>query len=132
MPFRDVICRSGREETPEEHEYPGSQDWLTLVAIADTKERLESLVEESGVAITESQTSGSSRRVQIELHVSNIRRTLHNRVTIASGPIIKPTDPPIMNVVHIKVLGEGTVMDPRHPLWEEFMAQGPVILRRAQ
>src|SRR5262249_52863404 len=65
---------SGRE-TDEERIYSGSADWLTLIAIADSDERLGALVKESGVPVTEAQTSGSSRRVQVELHVGADRRT---------------------------------------------------------
>ncbi len=120
-----VFERTGVKETQEEHDFPGSQDWLTLVAIADSEERLNSLVSQSDLPVSDAQTSGASRRVQVELHVCGVRRTLQNRITIASGPVVS-TNPPIMNVVHIKVLGEGTVMDPRHPLWEEFKAQFPL------
>jgi len=124
-PRGEVIDRGGRGQTDEERIHHGSEDWLTLIAIADSDERLCTLVKESGIAITTAQTSGSSRRVQVEMHVGGIRRTLHDRITIASGPIIQ-SDPPIMNVFHIKVLGEGTRMNPDHPLWKEFFAQTPV------
>ena len=124
QPREDVIKRTGVEPTPVEKDYPGSDDWLTLIAIADSQERLSSLVSQSGLPVTDAQTSGSSRRVEVRLHVGLVHLTFRNRVTIASGPIIC-FRPPIMNVLHIKVLGEEAVMKPDHPLWPEFKAQGP-------
>jgi hypothetical protein len=125
QPHDEVIKRTGRDASTEEKNFPGSGDWLTLVAVADSEERLGALVKNSGLPITESQTSGSSRRVQVQLHIGAVQQTFDDRVTIASGPVIQKT-PPIMNVVHIKVLGEGTAMNPQHPLWKEFEAQSPL------
>ena len=125
LPRAEAIKRTGGKETEEEKQYPGSDDWLTLIAIADSKERLKKLVDDSGLEETEAQTSGSSRRVQVRLHMGALEATLKNRITIGSGPIVDKMKP-IMNMVHIKVLGDGTAMNPKHPLWEEFLAQSPV------
>jgi hypothetical protein len=120
----DVLQRSG-EPSEEERLHPGSDDWLTLIAIADSCDRLEALVRESGVPVSDSQTSASSRRVHVCMHMGAVRQTFPGRITIASGPIVS-TRPPVMNVVHVKVLGEGTEMKPGHPLFEEFEAQAPM------
>lgn len=125
QPRDEAIRRSGRYATEEENNFPGSDDWLTLIAIADSEERLSALVRESNLPVTEPQTSGSSRRVQVRLHLGAVRQTFHETITIACGPIIR-RNPPIMNVLHIKVLGEGTAMNPDHKLWKEFEAQSPV------
>jgi len=124
-PRKEALERSGGYETEEERKFPGSDDWLTLIAIADSKERLKALVKESGLEETEAQTSGSSRRVQVRLHMGALEATLRNRITIASGPVVD-RKAPIMNIVHIKVLGERAAMNPEHPLWKEFEAQSPV------
>jgi len=125
-PKNEAIQHTGGRETDEERDFPGSDDWLTLIAIADSQERLNTLVKESGLEETTAQTSASSRRVQVRLHMGAFKATLMNRITIASGPVVE-LHPPRMNVVHVKVLGEGAAMNRKHPLFDEFQAQGPFV-----
>ena len=122
QPRDDVFARTGVAETPEEHNAPGSADWLTLIAIADSQDRLDAIVQASQLPVTNGQTSASSRRVDVRLHIGALNQTFQGRITIASGVVVKP---PILNVFHIKVLGEGAAMNPQHKLFGEFQAQAP-------
>src|SRR5262245_36517930 len=126
LPREEAIKRTGGGKTKEEADHPGSEDWLTLIAVADSKDKLTALVKDSGLEETEAQTSGSSRRVQVRLHIGALKTTVKGRITIASGPVVQ-LSPPIMHVLHIKVLGEKAAMNPKHPLFEEFKAQGPFV-----
>src|SRR5262249_38139867 len=88
---RATVLAQGAAETQSEKQLPGSDEWLTLIAIADTKDRLAALVDTTTTAIDENDvhTSASSRRVRIELHTDDDgRATLHANITIASGNIV--------------------------------------------
>jgi hypothetical protein len=61
----EVVGTSGR--SAEEERHPGSDDWLTLIAVADTQERLDAIVRDSAAPKGEPFTSGSSRRVCVEM-----------------------------------------------------------------
>ncbi len=114
-----VIAMSGRAANAEEEKHPGSEDWLTLIAVADSPEKLDEILSETTVEASTAHTSGSSRRVCVELSIGGIRQSFKDRVTIASGPIVQ-FDPPIVHVVHVKVLAADTKMDDGHPLLDEF------------
>src|SRR5262249_13328444 len=123
QPQKDVFNRTGGPSS-EEKDFPGSTDWLTLVAIADSHDNIDALVAASNLPDADAQASGSSRRVKVMMDLPGFHNTFVNRVTIATGPVIQ-AHPPKMNVVFIKVLGPGAQMNPSHPLWPEFRAQGP-------
>lgn len=103
----------------EEIDHPGSEDWLTLIAVADSADKLEEILTATAVPHTTAHTSGSSRRVCVEMSMGGFRQSFDDRITIASGPIVDFKDPK-MHVVHIKVLAGNTKMDDGHPLIEEF------------
>jgi hypothetical protein len=117
---QDEVVRAGAARSGQERDEPGSDDWLTLVAVADTPDRLAAILRDTTVPPTEPHSSHSSRRVLIEVHVGDTRKTFENRVAIASGPIVQLPPDPIIDVVHVKVLAEGTKMDDSHPLIGEF------------
>jgi hypothetical protein len=83
----------------------GSEHWMTLVAVADTKERLDAIVSTATARNGSVNTSCASHRVLIAFHVGDRLQSFENRSVIASGPIVK-MDPPEVNVVHVKVLPE--------------------------
>ena len=103
------VIGGGYAATPDETNFKGSADWLTLLAVADTKEKLDLILAETTVPKTAANTSGSSRRVQIETDIGGMRRSYKNRITIGSGPIVDINGPKV-DVVHVKVLPEGTQM----------------------
>jgi hypothetical protein len=84
-------------------EEPGSEHWMTLVAVADTPERLDAIVNTATARKGSVNTSAASHRVLVAYHVGDTLRSYENRSVIASGPIVK-MDPPEVNVVHVKVL----------------------------
>lgn len=117
---REVVQSSGKLSA-EENAATGSEDWLTLVAVADTKARLDAILDKTKVPKTLADTSAASRRVLVELHVGKVRKTLENRIVIASGPTVtKNKGPATLNVVHIKVLHEDAKMNRSNPLIDEF------------
>ena len=116
------VIKRGPPASKEEREHAGSEDWLTLVAVADTPERLKAIVGSTKGKIPN--TSHSSRRVQVEVHVGSSRLSLGGRITIASGPVVS-IKPPRIDVVHVKVFDEGAAMDARHPHIDEFEGGAP-------
>jgi len=119
--------------TQYEKAYPGSQDWLTMIAIADTQDKLNQILTEPDLpAPTSTHTSSASHRVLVKLDIGGQRETLRARTTISSGPIIS-LDPkrPIVHVVHVKVLPEGAELRPTHPLVEEF-TMGAKFFKRSE
>ena len=124
-PRTKVIARSG-PLMGAEITNPGSDDWLTLIAVADSNEKLLQIVDDSGLPVSEAQTSGSSHRVRVVFDISGRRQTVNGATTIASGPILS-LDPvsPKMNVVHIKVIPVNDSMNARHQV--EFVAQSRFI-----
>ena len=127
---RDVVIgKPGAPATQDEVKFPGSNDWLTLIAVADTKEKLDQILHESPIPQNPADTSGSSRRSQIDLHIGGVRQTFRNRIAIASGPILQ-FKPPKIHVVHVKVLAEGTELSElgaNHPLVAEFRGNSPLL-----
>ncbi len=122
---REKIIKAGRPASKEEVDHPGSDDWLTLVAVADTKERLDAILREPAVQnvpeFPEFLTSASSRRVAVEAHVGDVRRSLRDQITIGSGPIVSEEKGKFrIHCVYIKVLPVTTRMDSDHSLMEEF------------
>jgi hypothetical protein len=118
------VFSSGPPQSQDEADFPGSDDWLTLIAVADTEEKLSMILKEAAIPQLPADTSGSSRRAQIEIDVAGARKSYKNRITIASGPIIRLKPKPILDVVHVKVLPEGTVISelgPSNPLASEFL-----------
>jgi hypothetical protein len=106
----EVLQQSGAL-SPEEADHPGSQHWLTLVAAADSHEKLEKILRDAYTPDGECFTSCSSRRVRVELHIGEERRSFQNAVTIASGPIVSlDLDHPNVHVVHVRVLPHGATM----------------------
>jgi hypothetical protein len=112
---RELVIAAGAAQTRDESDFKGSDDWLTLIAVADTPEKLEEIVHESNVPSSAPDTSCSSRRVQIELHIAGVRQTYKDRITLASGPIVQISPKPIIDVVHVKVLPAGAVLGDLKP-----------------
>jgi hypothetical protein len=95
-------------------EEPGSEHWMTLVAVADTQERLDAIVGTATARKGSVNTSAASHRVLVAYHVGDTLRSVENRSVIASGPIVK-MDPPEVNVVHVKVLPENAFASGAQP-----------------
>jgi hypothetical protein len=123
---REVVKTSGKMSAEENGE-KGSGDWLTLIAVADTKDRLKAILDDTKVKKTTAHTSAASRRVLIELHVGGVRKTFEKRIVIASGPImnLKP-DKAALSVVHVKVLHAKAKMNRSNPLRPEFKGMSPM------
>jgi hypothetical protein len=123
---------TGAQASSDEMKFKGSDDWLTLIAVADTREKLDKILKETHVPPSNPDTSMSSRRATIELHVGEVRQSFKDRLTIASGPIVKITPPhPVIDVVHVKVLPSGTNigdLKPNNPLVAEFNGSSIAIL----
>ena len=120
---RTKVITPKNPATSQEFAEPGSDDWMTLIAVADTSEGLKKILR--GYSGTESipQTSAASHRALIEIDVDGKRDSLKDRIIIASGAIMatpKPSTTPIMSVVHVKVLADGATMDDDNPLIDEF------------
>jgi hypothetical protein len=106
-------------------EQKGSEHWMTLLAVADSQERLDELVSTSDALQGDCHTSCASHRVQIAIHVGdNEPQWLENRSVIASGPITK-MNPPEVNVVHVKVLPKNAVVTKQSPVAKEFIGSSP-------
>jgi hypothetical protein len=122
--------------TEDEKIEPGSDDWLTLVAVADTQERLDDILNGAKVKALEplalSQSSHSSRRVLVEMHVRERRESFETRITIASGPLLSLDGQIKIKVAHVKVLAAGTKFDQNHPLFKEFRGGKPAFLKAKQ
>jgi hypothetical protein len=122
----------GMRPKGDEKTHPGSNDWLTVVAVADSRKRLKALLKTDAVKkhqpLQVSQSSHSSRRTLIALHVGKTRKIFKNRVIVASGPILslEPDDIRI-KVAHVKVLPAREELGKEHPLIEEF--DGGVLAR---
>src|ERR1700730_8078149 len=101
---RELVLSSGGGATPDEQKFKGSDDWLTLIAVADTPEKLAQIIHETTGPGTNPDQSLSRPRAQIELHLGGVRQSYKDRITIASGPIVRITPPPVIDVVHVKVL----------------------------
>lgn len=108
--------------TPEETLEPGSDDWLTLVVVADSQERFDAIVNSTKVKpLTKSLTSHSSWRVLVELHVGNRHATFSNCVTVASGPILSLEPGKVrIKVAHVKVVPDPKRMIATSRLFAEF------------
>jgi hypothetical protein len=114
--------------TDQEKQFPGSDDWLTVIGVADTKAKLDKIVSDWQGG-SPPQTSCSSHRVSIDLRIGGVQQVFRDRTTIASGPIISLIKDKIkIDVVHVKVLSAGaslTDLAADHPLVTEF--QGGAI-----
>src|ERR1035438_3098047 len=69
-----LLCEKG--STPDEQRFKGSDDWLTIIAVADSPEKLQDIIDHTPPAVcVPAHTSGSSHRACIELHIGAIRKT---------------------------------------------------------
>jgi hypothetical protein len=132
LPREKVLGAPGAPaETRDERDFKGSDDWLTLIAVADTQEKLDQIIHENPDAPrTPANTSASSRRAQIELHIGGVRKTFKDRITISSGPILQFKRIPKFHVAHVKVLPEGTALrdlQRDHPFVAEFQGSSPLL-----
>ena len=107
----------------------GSDDWLTLIAVADSQEKLKEIIKDLGGSCPIPQTSGSSRRAVVALHLGGMKQKFRDRITIASGPILS-LKPPKVDVVHVKVLPPDTKMDESHPLFPEWKGTATTLLNQ--
>jgi hypothetical protein len=111
---------------PIEQGVEGSSDWLTVIVVADSQAKLDSIKKEPDVAalanaVGDYETSGSSRRVLLVFDVDGVRKSFQNALTIASGGF-ESFEPKKFNVVHVKVLpAETDLHDDRHPLKKEWL-----------
>jgi hypothetical protein len=124
---RNTVIRAGGLTQNEMLTDGGSDDWLTVVVLADTRAKLDAILQEPGIKDAPQepfQTSGSSYRVQVEMHLEDKRQSLTDRITIAEGKIIS-TNPLKMEIVSLKVLPPETVLNDQHPLTELFRRQIP-------
>ena len=113
---------TGGDPLPEEQgKFRGSDEWLTLIAVDDTKEKLHEIVTDWKGACTPCHTSCSSHRACIDLRIGGVRQIFKDRITIASGPIVSLKPPIKIDVVHVKVLPAGTKLSDDHPLLPEFV-----------
>ena len=74
--------------TQEERDVQGgSDDWLTLIAVADTKEKLQTLVDKNRdvTHAAAAHSSAASLRVRVAFHIGDRADTLGNAITIADG-----------------------------------------------
>ena len=114
---------TGGNPTDQEIEFPGSDDWLTVIGVADTQAKLDKIVEDWRGGCPP-QTSCCSHRVTIDLRIGGVRQVFKDRITIASGPIVSLKKGEIkIDVVHVKVLAAGTKLSDlpaNHPLRTEF------------
>lgn len=136
-PFYGRYCRlfgSPRREvatdglTPIEEANPGSEDWITLIGVADTQQKLAQIVSEWNGGCKPCYTSCSSHRVSLDIHLGGIRQQFKNRTTIASGPFASlEKDTFKINVVHVKVFPEGVQLEKlaTDDLHHEFKASSP-------
>jgi hypothetical protein len=116
-----------KHTTLAEGESEGSEHWMTLLAVADTQERLDAIVSTSAAPQGSCDTSCASLRVLVEVHVGDRRETFESRTVIASGPILK-LDPPEVNVVHVKVLPENAIIKEGSLLGKEIGGQSPLAI----
>ena len=130
---RTDILSAGLPETNDEKKFPGSDDWLTLIAVADTEEKLKNILHHSSVPVVPPHTSMSSRRVCIEIDIGGVRQTFANRVAITSGPIVNLTPDKLrIDAVHVKVLPPNTelaTVDGNSSFIQEFQG-GSVALKQ--
>lgn len=129
-PRQDVI-KAGPPETPDEKQFEGSEDWLTLIIVADTEEKLNAIAKHHG-PVSPPHTSHSSRRVCIETHIKRARRTYGDRITIASGPIVSLNPRNLrIDAVHVKALPAGAELRKmkKCPFKEEFVG-GAIALNQ--
>jgi hypothetical protein len=112
----------------DERAKPGSDDWLTVVAVADTQDRLDALTANLGPG-SGPNTSAFSRRVEIRTHVGNSDpRTESGRITLAEGDVLNAAE--FKLEVHVlKVMAAGTVVDARHPLVDKFDKAQPFSVK---
>ena len=121
-PQSDVLTRTG-PLGPGEH--AGSDDWMTLVAVADTEAGLAQILGDWNGGTRIPNTSAASHRVKVAVNLKEFTETVTNRVTIASGLIDHSAM--TMDVLLIRVMGEATKMDDAHPMIEEFRKMGPFL-----
>jgi hypothetical protein len=121
---RDEVATPSSPLKGDESKYPGSDDWLTRVAVADTKQHLDEIVKAWPQPSPIPSTSASSRRVLVEVHVGEIKKSAAGRITIADGKVLSEK-PPRMEVVLLKVLASGAKLSKKHPMFEEFQSRVP-------
>jgi hypothetical protein len=88
-----VLAASGPLTDEEKFLNGASEDWLTLVAVADSKEKLENMPELAAAPHDDAAlTSAFSLRVKLALDVGNRKETRDGMITIATGTRV-PGDP---------------------------------------
>jgi hypothetical protein len=132
--FVKLCGQPATPQTPEEIACQGSADWLTLIAVADSQDRLNNILKDiqhdpNGPVLQDAETSCSSRRVRIDMHIGRVRQTLKDRITIASGPVVSFPPNPKVHVVHVKVLAQGATMAPGKPLHDEFDGGAKALIK---
>ena len=128
---RQDVLLAAKPATPDEDQFKGSDDWLTLIAVADSQEKLDGILAETKITNSAAYTSGSSHRACVELHVGETRQSFQDRTTIASGPITSLPPNPKMNVAYVKVLPLGATLGALgddNPVLMEFIG-GAVVLQ---
>ena len=113
-------------------ELPGSDDWLTDVVIASSKERFDHIIKDHVKNPTRCLSSCSSNRVTLFIWTADELETYSNCTTVAAGLIVKSKDGKLtdVNVTHIKVLEDGAKVGSGNQIADEFdgMAKYLVLL----
>jgi len=121
---RSAVVTDSNPLTSAELLEPGSDDWLTVVAVADSQERLDGLIADLGPG-SGPNTSAFSRRVEVRTHVgAGGPRIAPGRITLAEGKVLDDAAKKL-EVSVLKVMGAGAVVDNRHPLFDDFMKAKP-------
>lgn len=123
---REKVATPSAPLKDDEVPFPGSDDWLTTVVVADTAEKLNTIMgtlPRSGRGKIPN-TSAASRRVLVHVDVGKTRKVVRGRITIADGKVLSTT-PPRMQVILLKVLAEGSRLTRKHPMFEEFQSRVP-------
>src|SRR3954462_15798413 len=83
--LRDDVIATTMGSTPDEAAHGGSDDWLTLVAVADSEEKLAAILTDSGdIDPCNPKPSLSSHRLAVKVDVGSVTRSMKGCTTIAS------------------------------------------------
>ncbi|HLJ28928.1 MAG TPA: hypothetical protein VKY85_19615 [Candidatus Angelobacter sp.] len=93
----------------------GSQDWLTDVLVADSKQKLDAMKPTQNELAA---TSQGSRLVLVHWSVANEDNQMDNCITLCKGTMQGNR----LVTDEVQVLPKDTVMDQKHPLFREFAA----------
>lgn len=121
---RNIVTGGHANLTPQERDLEGgSEDWLTLIAVADTKERLEQLVDTHKSGLDEAPlSSAASLRVRVRVATAARTEAWDGAITIADG--VRHPDFRL-DVQTILVLPSHAAIDARPDLKQKFDEMRP-------